>query len=113
MDLDKVVFTTELGSILKKTESLKADLETLLSTNSSLHFYVSKLMVKLTDFGKEYSEDKPTTYACPICFQNERNYVIVNCGHGMCEDCCKKSIERRHRCPICRGPASKLLKIFV
>jgi hypothetical protein len=48
---------------------------------------------------------------CSICLENEKNTVIVSCGHlSMCERCAKKI----NKCPICRKSyeVKDLMKIY-
>jgi regulator of replication initiation timing len=113
MDEDNPL-VTDLQNLLKRTEGLKADLETLVSTNSSLNFYICKLVVKLGKF-EEYTSSQKTVSPCPICFQSnkERNYAILPCMHVFCRDCSNKAIERHGRCPICRTDASEVTKIYL
>lgn len=49
---------------------------------------------------------------CPICFENEKNMVIKNCGH-LCS--CYRCILNINKCPICRtnfDPHRDVMKIY-
>lgn len=48
---------------------------------------------------------------CIACHKANQNATIVNCGHVcMCYDCLHKCGDK---CPICRGPIDKIVKLFV
>ncbi|EGG13831.1 hypothetical protein DFA_11592 [Cavenderia fasciculata] len=46
---------------------------------------------------------------CKICFENKIDTVLLDCGHmANCLICAQKV----DRCPICRGPIKKVVKIY-
>ena len=48
---------------------------------------------------------------CIACNVAPMNAAIVNCGHVcMCYECLRKCSEK---CPICRGPIDRIIKLFV
>ena len=46
---------------------------------------------------------------CLICFQNERNKVLVPCGHLFCEEYTNKMVDK---CFVCKRRIQKIIKIF-
>lgn len=63
-----------------------------------------KMMLLISFIPKEFmSKD-----TCSICLDNERNIVIVPCGHTCCSECSKTLTS----CMVCRGSIEKKQKIF-
>lgn len=51
---------------------------------------------------------------CSICFENECNAVLMECGHGaICSRCAEILLNKKGKCHICRGEISQVLKIKV
>ncbi len=49
--------------------------------------------------------------SCRICYQNERNYVAIPCGHILlCADCVTKLT--KDSCPMCRQPTSSWQRVY-
>lgn len=57
---------------------------------------------------KDYSNED--VLLCTICCANERDIVFQNCGHLMC---CQSCASRFEKCPGCRKPISKTLRIYI
>jgi len=54
----------------------------------------------------------PLTLECTICFDKKSDAIILECGHGgICFDCGKQILKRKHICPFCRNPAVAIYKI--
>ena len=100
----------DLKGVLRKSEELGDALHSLQSTNSSLKFYVNKLMVKLKEFTDSFADDNPTT-KCNICYVRDKTHALVPCGHSMCESCINRCQNRNH-CFVCRTAPDGILKIF-
>ena len=50
---------------------------------------------------------------CAICFSEQRTHVFVPCGHKcICEACGEKVMKQDQLCPMCRKPATQVMKIF-
>ena len=59
---------------------------------------------------KSKSEKKQLENLCSICFEAEKNIVMMPCKHlCACEECSKKV----ETCPICRGKINEMMRIFV
>jgi hypothetical protein len=44
---------------------------------------------------------------CAICFDGQRDFLLVPCGHrGCCEKCTDEILREKGRCPFCRAPVS-------
>ena len=62
-----------------------------------------------------YFFKKKYFFKCPVCYLNEKNVAILNCGHGVCYRCLLSifkitrelykihNITRRNLCPMCRN----------
>jgi len=51
---------------------------------------------------------------CVACAARPKSCAFVPCGHvSLCESCSSKSMSTTTRCPICRQPAEKFVKIHV
>ena len=51
---------------------------------------------------------------CAICLTNPKNCAIVPCGHiSTCEPCANSLIAQGLHCPICRGPITMAVRVFV
>lgn len=46
---------------------------------------------------------------CPICLENKEN-VILMCGHLVCKSCIDRTFEIKNECPICRAEIFKCPK---
>ncbi|CAF3394617.1 unnamed protein product [Rotaria sp. Silwood2] len=45
------------------------------------------------------------TFECAICFEGQRDFLFIPCGHrGSCENCADKIIQDNSSCPFCRTP---------
>ncbi len=52
------------------------------------------------------------TFECPICYQNRRAKMVLDCDHMLCKECWKKWSKREQFfcehmlpvCPTCRHP---------
>lgn len=54
---------------------------------------------------------KSTEKKCFACGEMPMNATIANCGHVcMCFDCLGKCADK---CPICRGPIDRIIRLFV
>jgi len=47
-------------------------------------------------------------FVCPICMDMIKNCTITACGHNYCKKCIEESINRKHVCPICNDPITKV-----
>ncbi|EDO39401.1 predicted protein [Nematostella vectensis] len=46
---------------------------------------------------------------CVICLENQRNVVLLNCGH-VCS--CRTCAQQIHQCPVCRGDIVRMVPIY-
>ncbi len=62
-----------------------------------------------TEKTQDVEKDNSCDNTCVICMDNEKNAVLLNCGHNCsCFDCTSSlSI-----CPICRADIVKVIKIY-
>ncbi len=60
------------------------------------------------DTSKVSHDDK----LCKICYVNNANTIVNNCGHaGMCSDCARNVLKSFPTCMMCRGNIDKVLVI--
>jgi hypothetical protein len=45
---------------------------------------------------------------CPICYENEANMMILNCGHTICRECSIRWFSESGQCPFCREPLATM-----
>lgn len=49
---------------------------------------------------------------CSVCLTEEKDTVIMPCGHlCCCGECGKSLVKHKHTCPVCRGHISSLIPI--
>eukprot|EP00937_MAST-01D_sp_MAST-1D-sp2_P003964 g3964.t1 len=49
---------------------------------------------------------------CVVCFEVQRDAVLVPCGHAsVCMDCARKIAEKNGKCPICRANITQALRM--
>lgn len=54
---------------------------------------------------------KPLNNVCKICYDNEGQVVLLQCGHmGICLQC--SELFMRKPCPFCRKKVTKISKVF-
>ena len=57
------------------------------------------------------SNDKTTDNCCVICLDAARTHVMVPCGHKcLCESCTYHM--KKLECPMCRKPATDIIKVY-
>jgi len=49
---------------------------------------------------------------CQICYVEERSYVLVSCGHTICETCMNR-MKKDKNCPFCRAEITSRMRIFL
>lgn len=60
--------------------------------------------------GQTAEEDGPQL--CIVCWEQERETVLLECGHGCCcFDCARRVILGRQPCPMCRSPIQQCVLI--
>lgn len=48
---------------------------------------------------------------CCVCLDKKRNVVFLDCSHLVCCEKCAASLEG-NKCPTCRAPIKKIMKVF-
>lgn len=68
--------------------------------------------------GSQYNEIVEDDGLCFVCFDNQPNAILLECGHGgMCLECASRTLDsseshdRGAMCPICRSAITRVLKI--
>lgn len=60
-------------------------------------------------YGMAYKEDDKE---CAICLSNSKDTIIEPCRHMcLCFECANEFKNRSQKCPVCRGPIEKFIKI--
>lgn len=64
---------------------------------------------------KEEEDDKDVekTYSCTICFEQNKQWMSLNCGHVLCGDCLDSIRNANNQCPHCRQTIVSFCKIFL
>jgi late competence protein required for DNA uptake (superfamily II DNA/RNA helicase) len=60
---------------------------------------------------KEQLEASANKVKCPICITNDVYFVIVPCGHTICESCIE--MWRGNSCPTCRTRMQSKVRFFL
>ena len=51
--------------------------------------------------------------SCVVCMEAERSHLFAPCGHlCVCEMCAALVMSGDTKCPMCRVPATQILKVF-
>ena len=50
---------------------------------------------------------------CCICFENEREFAFIPCGHRSICRGCKSNFHNNSKCPVCRTQSSSIIPIFL
>jgi len=69
--------------------------------------------IKTVENEKKLLEEQ---FNCKICFRNISNIVLQPCNHVVLCETCEASIrntQNGRRCPVCRKPYTKYIKIFI
>jgi len=53
--------------------------------------------------------------SCPVCWDADapKNCALIPCGHVLCGDCAARFLARGERCPMCRTPIARTMKLFL
>ena len=68
----------------------------------------------MEDF-KQLTQETTELRICKICFEQEINCVLLNCGHlAVCLSCANSMVQRvkayKAECPICRQPVQRVVE---
>ena len=74
---------------------------------SSLHELQSNLFGALQNVQKAIALHYESKYECRICMANQKDTVLIPCGHFLCEQCALKVNE----CPMCRAQINSTLQL--
>ena len=68
---------------------------------------------RLKDDKARLEEEIENLKKCSICFDGEKKYVFMPCGHyGLCKDCFDKKKSYKRKCPFCRRKIKKYNKVY-
>lgn len=60
----------------------------------------------------EVKEDDDGSKECLVCLDNDKDTVIMPCGHlCVCSECGPGLVKNKHTCPICRSHIANLIPI--
>ena len=62
-------------------------------------------------------QDEENDRLCILCLENERNAVLIPCGHAkFCNDCGQECMRTftgpEPKCPLCRDPIAQCYRIY-
>jgi len=117
------LFVVVIGSLCQswypvKELLRKAQPETLHSNKVNLIKSGERSRAPLSPNNPEWSE-QPTNdteeLECKICFEHQRNCVLVPCGHlAFCEQCANQIMSATSpKCPYCSHSIEKFVRMFV
>ena len=63
---------------------------------------------------KDFLQSSTISWDCPICSLPGRERSSLRCGHVLCPECAKRSVETSNKCPFCQQPAaiSEIRKLY-
>ena len=102
---------TEIHRILEDNKSNLLLLDYILSScKSELILQIATPYLKNELHQLRETKKKILVKSCKVCLEEESDFYILNCGHGLfCRDC----VETFNRtCPACKGYATKI-KLFI
>jgi len=73
----------------------------------ALHELQSNLYGALTNVQQAISLHYESKYECRICMHNQKDTVLIPCGHFLCYECALKVTE----CPMCRAQIGRTLQL--
>ena len=74
----------------------------------NLHELESNLLSSLQNVQKAIASQYENKYDCRVCMTNEKDTVLIPCGHFLCSQCVSKVPE----CPMCRAQIDKTVKLY-
>ena len=98
LDLEKEIERHERVFMRKHEEILK-EKEIEHQAHELLAVHAAKI-----DCKKELME-------CMICYQEEKDTVLMPCSHTFCRSCVEQMYIRGRRCAVCRGDIKKFTKV--
>jgi len=72
-----------------------------------LHELESNLLGSLQNVQKAIASQYENKYDCRVCMVNEKDIVLIPCGHFLCSQC----IHKVNECPMCRAKIEKTIKL--
>jgi hypothetical protein len=103
----------EFASILamKSVEMINnLELNKYYEERNKLVEYYEVAVPLLKQVEQEFFAEKSKIGNCPICYEKDISFTILNCGHCLCDDCKKKVVSS---CFLCRGPITKISRIYI
>uniref|UniRef100_A0A6C0B422 RING-type domain-containing protein n=1 Tax=viral metagenome TaxID=1070528 RepID=A0A6C0B422_9ZZZZ len=93
------------GDVWHKCHSYKP---TVIKVKNPIKNKIKKLINPII---KIFNSTKNNTISkeCPICLDNIKNLVVLNCGHAFCAECSKYISVT---CPMCRVYITNKIKVF-
>jgi E3 ubiquitin-protein ligase MUL1 len=66
------------------------------------------------DPGEEVPEEIPEAIACVVCLTQQREVILLDCGHVcVCADCAGEIMRTRPICPVCRARIDRVAAAFM
>lgn len=106
-------FPKDIRSPGRKYAAPASSIKFARGSNGKFFYRVSKKFIRILDdaedvssevkvsVNKVFEDDNPI---CVICFDLERDVVIVPCGHYcLCKKCASTIIKSTSKCPMCRS----------
>jgi hypothetical protein len=67
----------------------------------------------LDESGQSIGSSAEGMAECVVCLDEEQNHIVVPCGHFcLCEGCASKVGAAGGECPVCRTPATLILRVW-
>ena len=98
IDIQKVIERQE-RVFMKKHKEILAAKDELYRTQELLAVHTAKI-----DCKKELME-------CTICYNEEKDTVLIPCSHTFCRDCVQQMMAHGGKCAVCRGKFKTYCKV--
>ena len=95
------------------TKSYSAALHKCLETNEHLRTVLTQITACREILRVELGVDSKVN--CPVCMERPRRRALNPCGHIFCDACAGRIIsdESQQKCPTCRAPVRRSMRVFV
>lgn len=101
---------TENNQLKQMMESQSLQFEHTIKDKDS---EISDLNEMLNNFRKLQAPPPPRGTTCAICLEAPQTHVFIPCGHVCaCQQCSKRVMDKKKKCPICNQRAKKTTELF-
>ena len=96
----------------RRNKALRAEWQKLIIPKKRKLHELPKTKIKKRKKGilEDDNEEQMQRNECIICFEKEKTFAFIPCGHKiLCSECVKKKFQK---CPLCRKSVTGVLRIY-